>query len=240
MPPMINSEETKLTVNTRNVFIDVTGLDLTKTKLVMTTIVTMFSMYCDTPFSVESVDFESEIDGSKWTYPTLIPTILKTNIDYLNNLAGIQIPIKEVPIYLQKFGIETDIVSEKELVVTIPIARTDILHPCDVAEDLAIGYGYNKIKKIRPQTVCFGYQQPINKLTDLIRIEMAECGFVECLTFTLLSKKDQFNNLGLEYKEDEIVGLFAAKTPEFQVFRKSLIPGILKTIESNMTEQVLI
>jgi phenylalanyl-tRNA synthetase beta chain len=33
LPPIINSEATKITFNTRNIFIDMTGTDLTKIKI---------------------------------------------------------------------------------------------------------------------------------------------------------------------------------------------------------------
>jgi len=243
MPPMINSEPTKLTVNTKNVFIDVTGLDATKSKLVLTSIITMFSMYCKTPFQIESVVLESELDGSKIDYPTLQPTVIKANHRYLKNLTGAEFEKNDVPRLLKKFGMETEVLEDtntKEINyrITVPVSRTDVLHACDIAEDLAIAYGYNSIKKVLPQTVCSGYQQPINKLTDLVRYEMADYGYVECLTFSLLSKKDQFTNMEENYKEDEVVVISGAKTHEFEVFRKSLIPGLLKTIEANITEQV--
>ena len=34
---------------------------------------------------------------------------------------------------------------EKELEVNAPITRSDILYQCDIAEDLVIAYGYNRI-----------------------------------------------------------------------------------------------
>ena len=34
---------------------------------------------------------------------------------------------------------------EKELEVNTPIIRSDILYQCDIDEDLAISYGYNRI-----------------------------------------------------------------------------------------------
>ncbi len=238
MPPMINSEETKLSENTRNVFIDVTGLDLSKIKIVLTTIYSMFSMYCEEPFTIESVKHISE-DGSTFDFPDLTPTVIKTNLNYLNNLAGINVKLDDVKLLLTKFGMETEIHNEQEATVIVPVSRTDILHACDIAEDLAIAYGYNKIVKLKPKTVCFGYQQPINKLSDLVRSEMAEKGYVECLTFTLLSKKDQFTNMCQEINDKEVVGLYKPKTHEFEIFRKNLIPGLLKTIESNITEHVI-
>ena len=44
-------EHTRITLNTRNVFIDITSTDLNKARIVLDTLVTMFSVYCDNPFT---------------------------------------------------------------------------------------------------------------------------------------------------------------------------------------------
>ena len=51
MPPIINSEHSKITLNTRNVFIDLTATDETKLAIVTNMMVTMFSEYCEKPFT---------------------------------------------------------------------------------------------------------------------------------------------------------------------------------------------
>ena len=51
MPPIINSEHSKITLNTRNIFIDITATDLTKLNIVANIISTMFSEYCAEPFT---------------------------------------------------------------------------------------------------------------------------------------------------------------------------------------------
>lgn len=50
-PPIINSEHSKITLNTRNVFIDVTATDDTKLQIVVNMVATMFSEYCEEPFT---------------------------------------------------------------------------------------------------------------------------------------------------------------------------------------------
>jgi phenylalanyl-tRNA synthetase beta chain len=50
LPPIINSEHSKITLDTKNVFIEATGTDLKKLEIVLDTVVTMFSQYCKTPF----------------------------------------------------------------------------------------------------------------------------------------------------------------------------------------------
>jgi len=51
MPPIINSEHSKITLNTRNVFIDVTATDETKLNIVVNIVASMFSEYCETPYT---------------------------------------------------------------------------------------------------------------------------------------------------------------------------------------------
>lgn len=50
MPPIINSEHSKITLNTRNIFIDVTATDETKLNIVVNIVATMFSEYCADPY----------------------------------------------------------------------------------------------------------------------------------------------------------------------------------------------
>jgi len=51
MPPIINSEHSKITLNTRNIFIDVTATDETKLAIVVNIVATMFSEYCEDPYT---------------------------------------------------------------------------------------------------------------------------------------------------------------------------------------------
>lgn len=50
-PPIINSEHSKITLNTRNIFIEMTATDQTKLNIVTQMMVTMFSEYCEEPFT---------------------------------------------------------------------------------------------------------------------------------------------------------------------------------------------
>ena len=56
MPPIINGNHSKIKLSTKNIFIEITATDLTKAKMTLDTIVTMFSCYCENSFTVEAVD----------------------------------------------------------------------------------------------------------------------------------------------------------------------------------------
>lgn len=51
LPPIINGNHSKISVNTTNVFIEMTGLDKTKLEIVNRVMVTMFSQYTTEPFT---------------------------------------------------------------------------------------------------------------------------------------------------------------------------------------------
>lgn len=51
LPPIINGNHSKISVNTKNVFIEMTGLDKTKLEIVNKVITTMFSQYTTEPFT---------------------------------------------------------------------------------------------------------------------------------------------------------------------------------------------
>ena len=56
MPPIINSNHTKITLDTKNVFIDLTATDKTKLGIVTNIMVSMFAQYCKDPFTCVTSD----------------------------------------------------------------------------------------------------------------------------------------------------------------------------------------
>ena len=64
LPPIINGDHSKITLDTKNVFIECTATDLHKAEIVLDTMVTMFSQYCEPKFQVEAVEV-SYANGKK-------------------------------------------------------------------------------------------------------------------------------------------------------------------------------
>lgn len=51
---------------------------------------------------------------------------------------------------LSKMSLKSKVKDNDKLVVEIPPTRHDVIHPCDIYEDIAIAYGYNEIEKTIP------------------------------------------------------------------------------------------
>lgn len=117
--------------------------------------------------------------------------------------------------------------------VSVPITRPDILHQCDIMEDAAIGYGYDNLKKTFPaDSYTIAEALPINKVSDIVRREVAMSGWSEVMPLILCSHDENFAFLNRK-DDDSAVQLANPKTLEYQVVRTSLLPGILKTIREN-------
>ncbi|TRY73786.1 hypothetical protein TCAL_01940 [Tigriopus californicus] len=232
MPPIINGNHSKLTLKTKNVFIECTGTDLTKTKIVLDTIVSLFSQYCSQPFAIEAAEVV-DVQGQATLYPTLEyrkEIIERTKV---NGLVGVEFTSAEIAKLLNKMCLKSQALNEDKISVEIPPTRHDVLHACDIYEDVAIAYGYNNIVKTIPKAMTIAQQLPINKLTDQLREQVAQSGFTEALTFSLCSRDDVSTKLRKDIKDIPAVHISNPKTLEFQVVRTTLLSGLLKTISAN-------
>jgi phenylalanyl-tRNA synthetase beta chain len=235
LPPIINSKHSRIQLHTKNVFIECTGTDLTKANIVLDTIITMFSEYCSNPFTVEEVEvvYENTNNNKTDITPLLSHRHCDTKVNDINSIIGINISPDKMCELCNKMQLGPAIfVSENNSIrVTVPPTRSDILHPVDVIEDIAIAYGYNNLEVVVPKTLTVGGPLPINQLTDLLRVEIAQCGYMEMLTHGLCSTAENFTYLNRPV--GPAVSLSNPANIEYEVVRTTLIPGALKTLAHN-------
>ena len=136
LPPIINSEKTgKITEDTKDIFIECSGFDfeyLMKTLNMITC--TMINMGAE----VYEMEIINEGEKKKYQTPDLTPEKMKFSAGNLNKILGLDLNKKELKGYFGKMGIIF-----KDNHVLIPPYRTDILHEIDLAEEIAISYGYD-------------------------------------------------------------------------------------------------
>lgn len=234
MPPIINGDHSKITLDTKNVFIECTATDLTKAKVVLDTVVCMFSAHCKVPFVAEQCDVVYP-DGHTATYPDLAYRVEEVSHAKAAAYVGIQTQADETLRLLNKMYLRTSVKqgSTDLLEVEIPPTRHDIIHACDIYEDVGIAHGYNNIEKSIPRTMQIGRQYPLNKLTEQLREQIAQAGFTEALTFTLCSRDDISTKLNKAIETIPAAHIANPKTLEFQVGRTTLVSGLLKTLAAN-------
>lgn len=232
MPPIINGDHSKISLNTKNVFVECTATDLHKAKVVLDTVVCMFSEYCKKPFSVEPVEVVQP-DGTIILYPELPYRMETVSVDLINKRLGIEKSACEIASLLNKMCLETEVTGVGTLSVEIPPTRHDIIQVCDIVEDVGIAHGFNNILMVPPTTSTVASEFPLNRLTDHLRNELAQAGFTEALTFLLCSRQDVSDYLRRPNGLVNCAQISNPKTIEFQVTRNTLLSGLLKTIQAN-------
>ncbi|PFH33959.1 phenylalanine--tRNA ligase, beta subunit protein [Besnoitia besnoiti] len=193
-------------------------------------------------------------DGSMngWAFPRVDTRSMTFSLEYFRRLTGIPVltPASCTKL-LKRMMLQTNFDPNAAgqpdadcLEASIPITRSDILHERDIAEDVAIAYGFNKLP-VTPSHLLTN--EILNCLSEKIRNFAAVCGYTEALNFSLSSFADSFTSLGRMPAEAESclcnpveyqlaphpVRLANSKTREFEQVRTTLIPGLLKTIGAN-------
>ena len=108
LPPIINGEHSKLTPQTKNIFIEATGIDYPKLIKTLNTLIALFSCYCKKKFTVEPVNVVYP-DGRVQLTPDFSPRDVMTNLKYLNTICGFELDSKKVKDLLVKMGVDSDV-----------------------------------------------------------------------------------------------------------------------------------
>ncbi|RZC77252.1 hypothetical protein C5167_001368 [Papaver somniferum] len=234
LPPIINGARSAITLRTKNVFIECTATDLTKAKIVLNTMVSMFSVYCERKFEVEPVEVICS-DAQSCIYPYLSSFDMEVPLAKITGRIGVSLDASQVTSLLTKMQLHGEEISSGEesiIRVSLPPTRSDVLEACDVAEDVAIAYGFNNIPRTQPVLSTQGRQQPLTQLGNLIRLEIASAGFTEVLTWILCSNEENFSMLN---RKDDKTSVTVAnpRSSDFEATRTSLMSGLLKTVREN-------
>ena len=216
MPPIINSEETKVKQKTTDLFIDVTGLDLLAVEQTLNIIVTSLA---DRGGKIYPVKINSKI------YPDLNPRSMKLNKNYVNKRLGITLNDKDIKVCLEKMGL-----GWVNSAVIIPSYRSDILHQVDLVEDIAIGYGYENFDFIIPSIATIASEDEFEKFKNKVANMIIGFGLLETNTYNLTSKKNQLDKTGLDF---ELVEVANALNEEYNVLRAWMVPSLLEVLQNN-------
>lgn len=218
-PPIINGELTAVDLFTENLFVDVTGTDANAVDSALNIIATAIA---ERGGKLEMVKV---IGNEVRNTPDLSPSHVKVDLDYASKILGFDIK-KHAADALEKMGFDAR-VKGKVIEVDIPAWRVDILHPIDIVEDMAIGYGYDKISPELPKSMTFGSSLSSNKIHET----MIGLGFNEVLTISLSNEEEQFEKMNL--KPREVVSIENPISSKHSCIRVSLLPSLMEILSKN-------
>ena len=225
-PPIINSALTTVTSNTKNILIEVTGIDKDSVEDALSIVMSTLKM---AGFEFE----ELKISGNKNSTPQLKDRTIIYDPKFTSEILGIDMSLSNMVACMKKCRLDAS-VKGKKIACIIPRYRFDIFGPMDLVEEIALGYGIANIEpKLSPSTT-IGQKNDITIKTELIRKTAVGLGFLEALNASLTSKKILYNMT--KRNSSEIISVLDSKSQEHTILRDSLLPGLLENLSKNIHE----
>lgn len=227
-PPIINGEVTRLTPATRNLFIDVTATDL---KAAEDALAILASTLSDAGGRVGAVEIRYS-DRSIVT-PSLAEWEMRVGLRSVNRLLGLNLDGEEAAECLARSRIDATY-AKGWLKAKIPRYRIDLMHPVDLVEEVAIGYGLDRLTPTLPPSTSVGRPHPQLKKLSLIRDVCVGLGLTEVMNLSLTSEATLYTNLGRE--ACSAVKVEEPKSSEHEYLRDMLLPTLLSNLSINIHE----
>lgn len=229
MPPIINSEDTKVTEKTKDILIDSTGFDLEFLISVVTLMVYAIKFYGG------KVGMIKHYYNSNSFLPNFSYRSVSMNINEINKTLGTNFSKEKIKEYLLKARFDVSFLNGK-INVKIPLYRLDILHPVDIIEDIAIIHGYENLKFEFPLLYTKGKLSFKTTLINKIKEIFIGFGFQEIINYMLCNSDFQTEFINLK---SEKIGLIFLENPiskEYNCIRANLFPCILHFLSYNIAK----
>ncbi|HKO31256.1 MAG TPA: phenylalanine--tRNA ligase subunit beta [Nitrospiraceae bacterium] len=228
-PPIINSREVgEVLVGDDALFVEVTGTDLS---MVVLTLNIFAANLADRGAVIEPIEV-------RYPYKTALGKAIMTphnfgksrnlSVSTIEQALGQALGAHEVAKALTAYGYQVT-PRGKEVRVTLPLYRQDLMHAMDVVEDVAISRGYSDFMPVMPSQFTVGGLSRIEEVSDHIRALMVGMGFQEIISNILGSPRDLRDAMRLEGTEwGKLVEVDNVMSQSFSALRQWMLPSLLR------------
>ncbi len=231
MPPIINGELTKLTEETKNILVDVTGTDEKAVNYALNIIMTSFAEVGGEIKSLNVVYDDREIKT-----PNLMPKRKSVSVKNAEKMIGLDLTALDISNYLETVRLGAEIEADDTVQAIIPAYRVDILHEVDLIENIAVGYCFRKLEPELPEIATIASEDKSEVFDNLLREILTGMGFLETMSLMLTSEEVHYENMKLS--EDERVIVAQPISVERTMLRKNLLQGLMEFLEDNKHEEL--
>ena len=221
VPPIINSHKTgKINEKTKDVFIECSGFDFNVLQKCLNMLAAAMAEMGGRIYSMDLI-----YGNKKFITPDLNPEKMKVDIEYINKLLGLTLKEAEIKKLFERMGY-----GYKDKNALIPAYRADILHQADLAEDIAIAYGYENFKSLIPNVATIAEENKFeifkNKISDLL----TGLNFLETFTYNLTNRDFQCKKM---QTDADIVELSNSISREYDILRAWVLPSLMEIFGNN-------
>jgi len=225
-PPIINSALTTVTSETKNILVEVTGIDKQSAEDMLAVVTAVLE---NAGFEI----YQLKISGSKNSTPTLASRSITIDADLTNRILGLNLSPSSIISCLKKCRLDAKL-KNKRIECSIPRYRFDIFGPMDLVEEVALGYGIDNLNPTLPVSQNIGSKHSITEKLDNSSLVMIGLGFIEALNSSLTSKQILYEMTNKN--SSDIISVTGSKSQDHTILRDSILPGLLENLSSNVHE----
>jgi len=225
-PPIINAALTTVTTKTKNILVEVTGIDKQSAEDMLSVVVAILQ---GAGFQFSQL----KVSGSKNSTPNFVPRSIIVDADSVNKILGLNISGSMLLSCLKKCRLDATM-KGKKIQCIIPRYRFDIFGGMDIIEEVALGYGIDNLKPAWPASVHIGEKNMTSEKLDSISRLMTGFGFMETLNSTLTSKQILYQMSNRD--SSQIISVTSSKSQEHTILRDSILPELLENLSKNIHE----
>ncbi len=233
MPPIINSEETRLRPGTSHIFLDVTGHDR---RVVDDTLALVLTSICHVTGSIKSVKIHRP--GETRVTPDLTPFTRTLSPERTTKLIGVDLTEEEMTSCLSRMRLDvTGRAANGDFEVAIPRYRVDVKHEVDLIEDVAIAYGYHNLPSLLVPTMTVGQELPQTAIGRKARRTLVGLGFVEVMSFVLTNREEHLTRMRLpeDVRQAKLLNPISVHQ---EIVRTNLLSGLMSIFALNKTREM--
>lgn len=225
-PPIINAAVTTVTTKTKNLFVEVTGLNKDDAEDMLSVVATVLQ---SAGFTLESV----KITGAKNSSPKLEYRKMTVNFLLINQILGLNLSSSKIISSLKKSRLDA---SSKgiNIICTIPAYRFDIFGPMDLVEEVALGYGIQNLEPTISPSQTIGKINHVSLKLKSLDQTMIGLGYLEALNSSLTSKRVLYDMTNRD--STKLLSVLDSKSREHTILRDSILPGLLENLSRNIHE----
>ena len=226
LPPIINAAITTVTTKTKNLFVEVTGINKDDAEDMLSVVATILE---SAGFDLESV----KISGTKNSSPKLDPKKISVSTSLINQTLGLNLNTSKILSSLKKSRLDA-ISKGNKIICTIPAYRFDIFGPMDLVEEVALGYGIQNLEPTLTPSQTIGQINPVSLQLKSLNQIMIGLGYLEALNSSLTSKRVLYDMTNRN--STKIISVLDSKSQEHIILRDSILPGLLENLSRNIHE----
>tara|TARA_Y100000768_G_C23989733_1_gene691470 strand:+ start:1406 stop:3160 length:1755 start_codon:yes stop_codon:yes gene_type:complete len=250
-PPIINGEQTTVTTETNDFFIDVTGWDERACEACLLLICLALE---ERGGVIEDLEIVYP-DKNNIITPNGEPINYKVPKKLIQKILGVELDNSQIKNSITKMGgrlIESRtvtngpnkaerwsdcVIGEIEYIISMPRWRSDIMHPIDIVEDIAIGFGYEKLPEQMSSIHLDSIPLRSAQMNRRIRASLRALGLQEVQSLTLSNERDQFERTRWREK-GKITKIANPISQDHTILRQYILPCLLQILSANRHQEL--